>query len=271
MSVETAPPPALTKIDPRIRARRIEVQRGQGRRRLRRLAWFGGLVAVVAGLVGLTRTALLDVDHIEVVGAVRTGEAAIQAASGVATGDRLTGVPLDRVARRVGALPWVATARVTRGWPNAVRIEVVERQPLAAAPVRGMGGKGGGWVLLDQVGRQLAPVAQPPPGVTRLEVQPVRPAPGEGTASAFQAMLSVAASVPPSLRARVLVLRPTGSGEVGATVRLRNGETAAVDLGPPDQLDRKWLALASVIEQVDPRGLGRIDLRVPGAPALRRR
>lgn len=263
------PPP--TKIDPRIRARRIEVQRDQGRRRLRRLAWLAGFAGVVAGLLGLTRTALLDVDHVEVVGAARSGEAAVQAASGVSLGDRLAGVPLGRVARRVSALPWVATARVTRGWPNAVRIEVVERQPLAAAPVRGTGGKRGGWVLLDQVGRQLAPVAEPPPGLARLEVRPVRLAPGQGTAAAFRAMLTVALSVPPSLRPRILVLRPARPGEVGATVRLRNGETSAVELGPPDQLDRKWLALASVIEQVDPRGLGRIDLRVPSAPALRRR
>ncbi len=261
-----------TTIDPRIRARRIEVQRDQGRRRLRRMAWASGALALLIAGVGTTRTPLLDVDHIDVAGAQRTGTDLVAASSGIHLGDRLTGVPLGRVARRIGALPWVGTVQVTRGWPNRVRITVVERQPLVAAALRSSSPtQKAGWVLLDATGRQLAQVAEAPPGLPRLEAAPIALTLAQPAPRRFGPMLTVAASVPPALRARVLVLRPDPSGQVGVTVRLRNGATAAVELGPPDQLERKWLGLASVLDEVDPAGLGRIDLRVPGAPALTRR
>lgn len=237
------------------------------------MAWATGTLAVLVGAIGLIRTPLLDVDHIDVAGAERTGAELVRASSGVATGDRLAGVPLGRVADRIGALPWVGTVRVSRGWPNRVRITVVERQPLVAASLKAVTPTTKpGWVLLDATGRQLAQVAQVPPGMPRLEVPPIPLALARSAPRRFAAMLTVAASVPAALRPRVLVLRPAaGRGEVGATVRLRNGATAAVELGPPDQLERKWLGLASVLDEVDPAGLGRIDLRVPSAPALTRR
>ena len=235
------------------------------------MAWLSGWMALVVGAAGVTRTPLLDVDHIDVAGAERTGADLVRLSSGVAAGDRLTGVPLGQVADRISALPWVGTVEVSRGWPNRVRITIVERQPLVAALLKGSTTGPSSWVLLDARGRHLAQVAQVPPGMARLEVPPIALSLAGPAPQRFAAMLAVAASVPPALRPRLLVLRPSGPGQVGATVRLRNGATAAVELGPPDQLERKWLGLASVLDEVEPAGLGRIDLRVPSAPALTRR
>ena len=61
------PPPTLsrpTPIDPRIQARRIEVQRGVGRRRLQRLVDVGLVLAVAAGFAIALRSPLLDVDAV---------------------------------------------------------------------------------------------------------------------------------------------------------------------------------------------------------------
>ena len=55
-------------IDPRIRARRIEVQRGMGRRRLQRLVDVGLVLAVAAGFAVALRSPLLDVDAVRVAG-----------------------------------------------------------------------------------------------------------------------------------------------------------------------------------------------------------
>ena len=61
-----------TPIDPRIQARRIEVQRGVGRRRLQRLVDVGLVLAVAAGFALALRSPLLDVDAVRVAGAERT-------------------------------------------------------------------------------------------------------------------------------------------------------------------------------------------------------
>ncbi len=46
-------------------------------------------------------------------------------------------VPLDRVAARIKRHPWIATAKVLRRMPNAIRIEVTEHEAAAAVLVQG--------------------------------------------------------------------------------------------------------------------------------------
>jgi cell division protein FtsQ len=272
LSPPTAPPEAPeappVAIDPRIRARRIEVRRDAGRRRLRRLVWLAGGLGVLVLGVGATRSPLLDVDRVAVLGADSTGPAAVVAASGVTPGDRLVGVPLGEVAERVRRLPWVASATVARSWPGTVRITVVERVPVAA-----LAATQGGSVLLDREGRQLAVVPEVPAGLARLEAAPVDAVPGEAAPAAVADALAVAASVPATVVDLLVAVGPApdGPGQVDATVRLPDGATARLRMGAPDQLERKWLALLGLFDEVDLRRVTTIDLRVPNAPALTRR
>ncbi|MGE0794170.1 MAG: cell division protein FtsQ/DivIB [Acidimicrobiia bacterium] len=259
----------MPPIDPRIRARRIEVRRRAGRRRLRRLGALGGAVGlVVLGLAAL-RSPLLDVDRVAVSGANLTGDEAVVAASGVRRGDRLAGVPLGEVAGRVGELPWVARATVRRSWPGTLRIAVVERRAVAAAPV-----VGGGWVFLDADGWQAGLTADVPGWIVRLQADPLVPALGERAPGWTRPLLAVAGSVPGAVVDRVVSLRLAAGGEapaVEATVRLPDASEATVRLGPPDQLERKWLAVATVLDQVDLAGVTAVDVRVPNAPVVTRR
>lgn len=257
---------STSTIDPRIRARRIAVQRDEGRKRLRRLGIASGAAAVVAGLWGVTLTPLLDVDHIRVDGAEHSGAEAVQAATGIVAGDALLTAHLGRAASRVAELPWVQTVEVHRQWPGTVRVEVVERTAAAAVPV-----KAGGWVLLDASGRQLAVTPDPGPGLLHLQIPPIAPALGQRLDAGTSAALTLAGTVPLSLRERLLELRPAAGGAVDGTVRLRNGATAGVRFGAPTQAAAKWLALLSVLDDADPAGIVTIDVRVPGAPALTRR
>jgi cell division protein FtsQ len=155
---------------------------------------------------------------------------------------------------------------VHRHWPGTVRVEVVERTAAAAVPVQA-----GGWVLLDATGRQLALAPDPGAGVLHLQVPPVVPALGATLGAATSAALALAATVPASLRDRLVELRPGPTGTVEGTVKLRDGALATVRFGQPTQAAAKWLALLSVLDDADPARITTIDVRVPGAPALTRR
>lgn len=57
--------------------------------------------------------------------------AQLAAAAGIAPGDRLFKANLEDIRARVESLPWVANARVTRQWPDALALKVVEREAVA--------------------------------------------------------------------------------------------------------------------------------------------
>jgi cell division protein FtsQ len=253
------------KIDPRIRARRIEVQRTEGRRRLRRMGIVGIAMGTVAGLWWLTLTPLLDVDAIRVDGATHTGADAVLDAIDIHRGDALLTADVDGAARSLSHLPWVATATVRRAWPGTVQVTVVERTPVAAIAARG-----GGWVVVDRGGRQLSVEKEPAVELVRIAGRRVTPAPGEAITAKLRGALDLAAVIPASLRPRLASLWPKRDGTIEATVTLSGGVTATARFGSPDQLEAKLVALAAVLERADLAGVHVIVLRVPGAPALTR-
>lgn len=256
-------PRPRVRIDPRIRQRRIEVRREEGRRRLRLLLCCVGAVASVAVAVAAIRSPLLDVDGVDVRGARHTGSADVVRAAGLGGSPAMVDVDPAQVAERVEALPWVATARAVRRWPGTVRIEVSERAPAAVVPA-----EGGRWGLVDAAGRVLAVAAEKPPGLPVVgDLAPV-PRAGVSVARAAGASLRVLAALPDPLRARVADVATAAEGEV----ELRLADPAAVvRLGPPEQLDQKLEALATLVEKVDLRGVAVMDLRAPRAPVLTRR
>ena len=120
-------------IDPRIAARRDAVKTEKRRRRGR---WWLVAAIVTAVLVGawfITRTALLDVDRIEVRGAVLTTADEIIAISGLRPGEALLEVDTSAAASRIRELPYIETASVVRNWDGLVTVTVSERVPVAIA------------------------------------------------------------------------------------------------------------------------------------------
>ena len=256
---------ATTRIDPRLRARRIEVKRSEGRKRLRRIVVAAAVGAVVVALWGISLTPLLDVDHIRVAGAAHTDAGAIESALDIRRGDALLTADVGSAADAVAELPWVERAEVRRAWPGAVRVEVVERVAVAAVAA-----KGGGWVLVDRAGNQLEVAKEPALELVRVAGRPVAAEPGELAGERYQGALDLAAVLPPTIRAAMVAIWPQRDGTLEASVRLRDGHDATVRFGAPDQLEAKLLALGSVLETTDPAGLRIIDVRVPSGPALTR-
>jgi cell division protein FtsQ len=252
-------------MDPRMRARRVEVQRTEGRKRLRRVGIVGIAVAVAALMWWLTLSPLLDVDSIRVQGAAHTGDDAVLAALDIHRGDALLTADVGGAAAALSKLPWVATARVRRAWPGTLSVTVVERQPVAAVAARG-----GGWVVVDRGGRELAVEKEPAIELVRIAGRKIPVALGEDVADALQGALDLAAVLPDSLHAAVGALWPQRDGSIEATVALPSGGTATARFGAADQLEAKLVSLAAVLERADLANVRIIDLRVPAAPALTR-
>lgn len=252
--------PRPAGVDPRIRARRIEVRRQRGRRRLRLLL---GLT-VALGLLGLglaaAFSALLDVDALVVRGAQRTAPDDIVAASGVVTGDPLVTLDGDGAARAIEQLPWVASASLGRAVDGTVTIEVVERVPVATLPV-----SNGGWVAVDAEGRQLALVDTPGPEELVMVGVEASGVVGEPVGVGAQSVLRLVAALTPAVREAVSAI-----GLDGDDLVLDLARGARVRLGEPARLDEKLVALETVLSRVDLRCLGELDLTVPSAPALTR-
>src|SRR5690606_31253637 len=106
--------PESALIDPRLQARRREVERGKGRRRLRRLVVLLVLILIGGAVYGTTRSALLDVDHVRVSGVAGERADAVSAAAAIDRGTPLTSVDTASAARRVAGLAWVLDVEVER-------------------------------------------------------------------------------------------------------------------------------------------------------------
>ena len=263
----TAPPrpPSLPAqragaIDPRIRQRRIEVRRVEGRRRLRVLLILGGFFVAALLVWGISRSPLLDVDHVRISGTVHTTPADISAASGVHNGMAMFDVDTGGAAARVRAIPWVLRVRVERHWPATVTIAVVERAPVAAVPGPT------GVAVVDRTGRVLAINPAPPVGVPVLLGLPPAGPPSTRVGGRAADLLAVAQAMPPQVSQRVVGVAAAESGQV----ELRLKPSGIVRLGPPDQLAEKMLAAETVLTQVDLTRLAVLDVRVPASPAITR-
>jgi cell division protein FtsQ len=252
-----ARPPA---IDPRLRARRIEVQRDVGRRRLQRLVDVGLLAVVAAGFAVALRSPLLDVDAVEVQGAERTGAATVMEQAGLATGDQLMDVDLRAAGERVAALPWVDEVQLHRGLDGTVSVAVTERIPVALV------GTGDGAVLVDAEGRALARGSQLPDvaaEVVRFDLPGVAVAPGDRLPAETSDALALAArlAATPGLGMELLL-----DDEVVG--RLESG--IEVRFGAATRVDAKVRSLRTVLDQVDLTCAAVIDVRAPGSPVLTR-
>ena len=283
-------------VDPRIARRRREVTSARRRWWLRRLGVAVAVVAVVAAAAGATRTPLLDVDRIEVVGSVRSGDERIVEASGLELGAPVLELDTAAAAERVAALPWVDQVVVDASWRDGdVVITVTERVPAAviATPQA--------WSLVDAGGRVLAVAARPPapaqdggatdggvadavegdetaptshddpaavlPEAAGLVVVegPEPPEAGGQLAPEALGLVEVARAVPPGTATRVVVVRGDDAG-----YRLELRPRGEVELGGIGELERKLQTLTTVLAEADLTCVATIDVRVPDTAVLTR-
>jgi cell division protein FtsQ len=222
--------------------------------RRRRLLVLGVVVAVLIAIAyGVSRSPLLAVDTLEVRGTSHLTATQVVDAAGVHDGDAMVWIDTTAAVDGMEALPYVRDARLTREWPDTVRITVHERAP--AAWVDGPGGK----TLVDRSGRVLETVPAAPPGIPQLLGAKVVPPPG-GIVDAVGAARVAGALTGPAVAG-------TTSVEVtdhGIVLHLRNGPE--VRMGQATRVGVKIRAALAVLDAMQATLPTYVDVSVPTNP-----
>ena len=240
---------------------------GEGPRAGRRRRWPYVVAAVLLVLVlaaGAAASPVLDVDELVVEGLPQARVQEVRDQAGISRGEAMVGLDAGAAASRIEELPWVRSASVRRSWPGRVVIEVAERTPVAALAGAGH------WVLVDGDGRRLARVRRPPAGAVVVEGIGTTGEPGSRIDRRAAGAVELSRRLPPAVRFRLPRVAVDPDGRLDLRLRIEDERDAVAVFGRPEQLRDKVLALATVLESVDLRGLSRIDLRIPGAPVLTR-
>lgn len=256
------PVATVVEVDPRMRSRRIGVRRDAGRRRLRRLTCALAVVAVVVAAMVATRTPLLDVDRVTVIGTERTSVEDVRNAARVRLGEPLLTVDPGAIATRVEELPWVESANVRRSWPSTVTVQVTERVPVAVVQVTNDLAAmidEDGWVVGVETRPEDTTDPAGPLVLTGID-EPV--AEGERLDAEARDALAVAVAAADRMPGVVAAVSTDLDAE------LIDG--GAIRFGSLEDLDDKITAAMTVLGEVDTSCLALLDVRVPGSPALTR-
>ncbi|MBO3745436.1 FtsQ-type POTRA domain-containing protein [Streptosporangiaceae bacterium NEAU-GS5] len=175
---------------------------------------------------------LLGVRDVRVSGAIRLDDTQVRQAAGVTSGTPLIRVDLDVIRDRVAALRDVEQVTVTRSWPDTLQVSIVERTPIAAAP---MGGKS---AVIDRFGVVIDTPTVAPPSLPVLRVQHL--ARGD---EATMAALAILSGLPEDLLARVREVRAPSPYAV--SLRLSDGRS--VLWGGSERTGDKARILASLL------------------------
>ncbi|MEU6203620.1 FtsQ-type POTRA domain-containing protein [Micromonospora sp. WP24] len=143
------------------------MRRARQRRMRAALPW--AVAAAVLALAGLITwvvlgTGLFGVREVRVEGAEIVTPVQVREAAGVPDGIPLARVDLAGTAGRIGALAPVERATVSRDWPGALVVRVVERTPLAAVP------QGERFVVIDRSGTAFRTLDERPDGLPLVRV-----------------------------------------------------------------------------------------------------
>lgn len=247
-------------IDPRVASRRREVGRAAGRRRLSVVFTLLLMVTVAAlGWMAL-HSSLFSVKHVRISGNVITSEQAILAASRLASDPPIIDVNATRIDHAIEQLPWIATATLSRSWPNSVTITVTERNPVATFALGPHL-----YAVLDKTGRVLEMRSSKARTLVPLTIPLVRVAPGGVLDASGVALASVAAAVPESILSSIATIEESTSG---VQIVLVSG--AICELGQPTELAQKMTALTTLLETSSVKLTlhSSVDLRVPDAPVV---
>lgn len=243
--------PPVSPADAAAARNRRRFARRQWRRRW--LAWkyvvaaLLVLLLVVGGVWLVLFSRYLAVEEVSVSGTRMLSASDVRSAAGVPTGEPLARVDLEAVQRRVQALPAVAEATVTRGWPDAVRIAVTERQAIAVVElgdrIRGM--DAGGVLFRDY--------ARAPRGLPLVRTS------GTVESDALEEAAAVVSALPPSLARRVRYVSVESVDQIALV--LRDGRV--VLWGSSEESDVKAQVVAQLLGSVQAR---LYDVSVPGQP-----
>ena len=235
-------------MDPRLRARRIAVQRAVGRKRLKWFVIIGAIVVLLGGALALLGSSLFAVhkEQLVVSGAHRIDTALL---SGVV--NDLAGTPVLLVdnrafEHRLETSPWVQQARVSTTFPHGATIELVERVPIAT--YRGSDGR---YRILAADGTVVDVIAGQPVEFMLITGSGANVGPGSSSGEAFTHAGELVEALSASVRTHTESVEVSDTGELSLHFhRPAPGKLGAtVILGGPTNLLDKLTRLEAFLQQ----------------------
>ena len=239
LDVEQSDAPRRPPVDPRIRARRIEVAREQDRRRLRVVLVVLSVFILAGTAVLVVRSPFLDVDHIVVTGIPQDRIPAVIRATGVHRRDPLMLVSTRKVAHRVDEVPGIGSVHVTRDYPGTLRITAQEQGVAvwARAPHNQV-------ALIGYDGRVQRLVSVAP--LAKIELRGLEHVPAPGGRLAIPNVVNVMHELPLVFAQRVGAISAASTTDVRLYLKV-GGE---VRLGDFSELHSKGVAAEVVLERM---------------------
>ncbi|TQK70678.1 cell division protein FtsQ/DivIB [Nocardioides sp. SLBN-35] len=238
-----------TGPSPQDRMRRAFARRQRARRWL---TWRYVLAVVLLvgglcfGIYAIYFSSWLRAEAVQVVGNAQLSEKQVLATADVPLGGPLASVDVHAIEVRLKSLATVKSVDVSRTWPHDVRIEIVERTPVAVLD------RGDRLTNLDASGVAFGRLAKAPDGLPRVKIGPG----ADGDALAEGAAVVVA--LDPAITELVDFVEVRSVDEID--LHLRDGRL--VRWGSSDQAEDK----AAVLLELLNRKAQVYDVSVPGAP-----
>jgi cell division protein FtsQ len=197
---------------------------------------------LIAGAVGAAAIAWVvlasgafSVHSVTVRGAHRINSAQVMEALGPVKGEALLTLDTSELRRRVERLPGVRSAEVSRQWPSAVRVSLVERTPIATVH------RADGWWLVDAEGVEFGPAGRRVASLREVRL----PARGALSTESARSVAHVLAALPPTLLATVTRVEASSPD----SVRLRLMSGATVVWGSAERSAEKARILSTLVRR----------------------
>ncbi|KRB75956.1 hypothetical protein ASE01_12975 [Nocardioides sp. Root190] len=234
------------------RARKAFARRQRARRWLTWRYIVGGTAAVLLlgfGIYALYFSSWLRAEGVELIGNDLVDDKQVLAAAEVPTGDQLVQIDLGSIEKRVKSLAAVKSVDVSRKWPHDIRIEIVERVPIAVLD------RGTKVVALDADGNAFPAPQRARDGLPRVKVG----------AGADRDALREGAAVVAALDGEVAELVDHVEVRTVDEILLHLRDGRLVRWGSADQSEDKAAVLLDLLGQKATT----YDVSVPGAPTTR--
>jgi cell division protein FtsQ len=212
-------------------------------------------MVIVATLLVVSRSSLLDLRHLEVVGTTSLTRGEVERLAGLSSSTNVMWFDPGAVEQRLESNPWVATATVSRRLPGTIRISVVERVPVAMIRDER------GFTIVAADGVALSTVERDPalPEIVVVAGSRARWGNAQGRAAAARAIDGLAGGRRPGVLRAVL-----RSGSL--TVELDGG--TRVEFGEPIGIEAKAAAARRILRWASSRraSVARVNVIAPDSP-----
>lgn len=253
LSSSMAPPPSAGPDEETVRIARKDFRRRRnaGRwRRLRLVLLSLLLVAAVSASVWLVFfSSHVAAREVEITGTSTIAAARVERAAAVPTGTPLARIDLGAIRARVESIASVRSAEVSRSWPHAVHISVIERVPVAVIEA------GEGLQALDAGGVVFGRYEARPDRLPLVRTEP------DLADEALVECGRVIASLPARIAARVQTVEVSSVDKIELVL----GSGRRVLWGSAEDSSQKAEVLAVLLRRPGQE----IDVSVPGRPTTR--